>query len=115
MHLPRFIFALQFSAILYPSDANGQVEPDTGRSIPAVRATKPIKIDGSITEGVWQRAGETSFIQRQPDEGAPASQKTEAWVAYDEDALYVAVKLYDSHPDSIIGRLARRDRTRNPM
>jgi len=109
MHLPRFIFALQFSAILYPSDANGQVEPDTGRSIPAVRATKPIKIDGSITEGVWQRAGETSFIQRQPDEGAPASQKTEAWVAYDEDALYVAVKLYDSHPDSIIGRLARRD------
>jgi hypothetical protein len=109
MHLARSILALQCCAILYPSATNSQARPDTGRSILAVRATQPIKIDGRITEGVWQRAGETGFTQRQPDEGAPASQKTEAWVAYDEDALYVAVKLYDSHPDSIIGRLARRD------
>ena len=86
-----------------------QGHPDSSRSIIAVRTTSPIRIDGQLTEPVWQRKGESGFIQRQPDEGAPASQRTEAWVAYDDDALYVAVKLYDNQPDSIVGRLARRD------
>jgi hypothetical protein len=105
----RTILALQFCAILYPGIVRSQTKPDTTRSIVAVRATSPIKIDGLITEPVWQRAAESGFVQRQPDEGAAASEKTEVWVAYDDDALYVALKLYDSHPDSIIARLARRD------
>ena len=51
----------------------------------------------------------TGFIQREPHEGAPATHDTEVWVAYDEYALYVAARMYDSQPDSVIGRLARRD------
>ena len=109
MVLSRSFLALQFCAILYPTIATGQWRTDTARSLVAVRSTTPIRIDGLITESVWQRAGETGFTQRAPDEGAPVSQKTEAWVAYDDDALYVALKMYDTFPDSIIGRLARRD------
>jgi hypothetical protein len=88
---------------------HAQALADSTRSILAIRTTEPIKIDGRLTERVWQRGGETGFVQRLPDEGLPSSQKTEAWVAYDDDALYVGVKLYDTQPDSIVGRLARRD------
>ena len=100
-----FIFVLLTSGI----GAFGQAQPDSIRVLTAVRANEPIKIDGKLTEQVWQRTGESRLIQRQPDEGAPASEKTELWIAYDEKALYVGVKLYDRHPDSIVGRLARRD------
>ena len=86
-----------------------QQQPRPDRVILAVRASDPIHIDGRLTEAVWKRPGETGFVQREPQEGAPASQRTEAWIAYDDDALYVAVHLYDTHPDSIVGRIARRD------
>ena len=109
MVFARSILTLQCCVILSPVLVESQTRPDTTRSIVALRASGPIKIDGYINESIWQHAGETGFTQRQPDEGAPASQKTEAWVAYDDNALYVAVKLYDSHPDSVISRLARRD------
>jgi len=87
----------------------GQQQPDSTKVLTAVRTGEPIKIDGELSEPVWQRPGETELIQRLPDEGAPASEKTELWIAYDANALYVGVKMYDSHPDSIVGRLARRD------
>ena len=103
--LPLILFVLPATGI----DAFGQSLPDSGRVLTAIRTSEPIKIDGKLTEQVWQRRGESQLIQRQPDEGAPASEKTEVWIAYDENALYVGVKLYDNHPDSIVGRLARRD------
>jgi hypothetical protein len=105
----RSILALPFCVCFVGSHLSGQQSVTSERIVTAIRTTTPIKIDGRLTEEVWQRMGETGFVQRQPDEGAPVSQKTEAWVAYDQDALYVAVKLYDAHPDSIVGRLARRD------
>lgn len=79
------------------------------RKLTAQRVTGSITIDGRLTESVWQGAGTRGFVQREPDEGVPASEDTEVWVAYDDDALYVAARMYDSRPDSIIGRLARRD------
>lgn len=103
------VLALILCTNFLESTAFGQAKPTSTRAIVAVRATAPIKIDGNLTEAVWQRNGEAGFVQRQPDEGAPASQKTDVWVAYDQNALYVAVKLYDTHSDSIVGRLARRD------
>lgn len=87
----------------------GQAHPGAPRTIVAVRTAEPIRVDGQLTETVWQRRGEEGFVQREPFEGAEPSQRTEVWFAYDDDALYVAVRLYDSHPDSIIGRVARRD------
>ncbi|MCX6134783.1 MAG: DUF5916 domain-containing protein [Ignavibacteriales bacterium] len=109
MLLTRSISTLQWCLLFCPLLAQSQPKPDTVRSITAVRFSGSIRIDGELNESAWQRAGETRFTQRQPDEGKPASQKTESWVAYDDNALYIAVKLYDSDPDSIIGRLARRD------
>jgi len=91
------------------SHALCQQQPNPSRVIIALRATEPIHVDGRLTEDIWQRKGEDGFVQREPDEGAKSSQRTVAWIAYDSDALYVAVRLYDAHPDSIIGRVSRRD------
>jgi hypothetical protein len=78
-------------------------------TIEAVRATEPINVDGILSESVWQRPGLTNFTQQRPFEGAAPTQKTEVWVAYDEEAIYVAARMYDSSPDSIIQVLGRRD------
>ena len=109
MVLKRAILILSVSTGLVEQESYSQANATTSRAIVAVRATEPMRIDGRLTETVWQRKGETGFIQRQPDEGVLPSQKTEVLVAYDQNALYVAVKLFDTRPDSIIGRLARRD------
>ena len=79
------------------------------KSLKANRINEQIKIDGYLSEGIWKSNGITEFVQRDPVEGLQPSQKTEVWVAYDNEAIYVAAKLYDSSPDSIIARLARRD------
>ena len=78
--------------------------------IRAVRRTAPIEVDGVLDEPIWSNdSAITDFTQRDPDEGAPASQRTEVRVAYDDDALYVGARLFDTAPDSILARLTRRD------
>jgi hypothetical protein len=80
----------------------------------AVRLAQPITIDGSLTEAMWQSAERvTGFLQRDPTEGAPPSESTVVYIAYDDAALYIAARLYDAHPDSIVARLARRDQGTN--
>lgn len=79
------------------------------KQLTAVRTKEPIKIDGVLSESVWQRAGTTAFFQQDPNQGQAVTESTEVWVAYDDEALYIAARMRDTHPDSIIARLARRD------
>ncbi len=75
----------------------------------AVRAMEPVTVDGRLEEPVWKRNGSNGFIQNDPQDGEPATEKTEVWVAYDDKSLYVAAFWYDSDPSGIRGRLGRRD------
>jgi hypothetical protein len=69
-----------------------------------------IRIDGELDETLWSRAEPiTAFVQRDPDEGAPPTHRTEARVAYDDEAIYVAVRAFDAEPDRIEAFLTRRD------
>ncbi|HEY4643985.1 MAG TPA: DUF5916 domain-containing protein, partial [Bacteroidota bacterium] len=81
----------------------------TTRVVTAVRTSESIEVDGILSEDVWQLGGTTGFTQLDPDEGAPETEKTVVWVAYDDAALYVAARMEDSAPDSIVSRLGRRD------
>lgn len=85
--------------------------PDTASRpiVTTFRSEHPILIDGELNEKDWQRAPLTGFVQKDPVEGAPASQKTEVWTAYDDAAIYIAARLNDSRPDSIVQRIGRRD------
>lgn len=78
-------------------------------SVAAVRLKEHVRLDGILSESVWHEPGTTAFFQQDPNQGQPASESTEVWVAYDDAALYIAARLKDSHPDSIVARLARRD------
>ena len=76
----------------------------------AVPAATAVRIDGELTDEVWQRAPVvTGFKQRDPRDGAPATFETEARVAYDDTALYVAVLALDPEVGKIVGLRTRRD------
>jgi Domain of unknown function (DUF5916)/Carbohydrate family 9 binding domain-like len=119
---PRIIILLAISAWgafpPYSLGQNGAIvatpkprpgDPRTVRSIIAVPVSGPVVIDGVLAEPVWQTPGAGGFTQRNPWDGQPASEPTTVWIAFDRDNLYVAVRLADSEPDKIIGRLGRRD------
>jgi hypothetical protein len=76
----------------------------------ATRAAHAVIVDGVLSDDAWRSATHIGgFVQRDPDEGKSATESTVVWVAYDDGAIYVAARMYDSKPDSIIARLGRRD------
>lgn len=84
-------------------------KPNEQKSVQAIRAQNPIQINGILNEEVWLETGCSDFVQSDPIDGAQPSEKTEVWVAFDEEALYVAARLFDSQPELIMNRLGRRD------
>ncbi|HEV8538035.1 MAG TPA: DUF5916 domain-containing protein, partial [Bacteroidota bacterium] len=78
-------------------------------TIEAIRSSNPIAIDGILSELEWQRTAITQFTQRDPNEGAAPTQNTDVWVAYDDAALYIAARMHDTQPDSIVRQIGRRD------
>ncbi len=82
------------------------VRPATG----AVERTGEIVVDGHLDDAGWANAPVASgFVQREPVEGRPANQDTEVRVLFDDEAIYVGLRMLDEHPDSIARQLYRRD------
>ncbi|MFA5835075.1 MAG: DUF5916 domain-containing protein [Bacteroidota bacterium] len=80
------------------------------KSMKAIRTSTPPVIDGFGDDEVWKQATIASgFVQREPLEGSPESERTEFKILYDDNNIYVYAMMYDSHSDSIVTRLARRD------
>jgi len=76
----------------------------------AGRASLPPVIDGRPDDPVWQTAPLIGgFVQHEPFEGRPATERTEVRILFDRDAVYVAAWLYDSDPAGIVRGEARRD------
>jgi hypothetical protein len=87
-----------------------QTPEPSAPEVRAVRVTAPVVVDGVLDEEVWATApAVTAFTQRDPVEGAAPSEKTEVRLAYDDEALYVGARLFDSKPSAIVARLGRRD------
>ncbi len=76
----------------------------------AVRAEQPPRIDGRTDDAAWQNAPRFSeFRQFEPRADVDPTFKTEFQVVYDDKNLYVLVRMFDPHPDSIMHALSRRD------
>jgi len=78
----------------------------------ATRTDNPPAINGNLDDDAWLQgdwAGD--FRQYEPDEEAPVKQKTEFKILYDNSHIYVAIKAWDTAPDSIVSRMTRRDDT----
>ena len=76
-------------------------DADGRATVRSVRLTAPLRIDGNLDESVYETVEPlTGFLQQLPDEGAPATERTEAWVFFDDDNVYVSARLWDSAPES---------------
>jgi hypothetical protein len=105
-------FALLLALAAPAAAQNGGAHASrTTPHVQAVERTAPIVVDGRLDEAVWQTPSPaTDFIQFEPDEGKPATQRTEVRLAYDAEALYVGARMYDSlGARGVRTRLARRD------
>jgi uncharacterized membrane protein YgcG len=85
---------------------------DQGRAtVRAIRLTEPLTLDGVLDEAVYEdNLPVDGFIQTIPREGQPVSERTEAWVMYDDENIYLVCRCWDSAPpDEWIVNEMRRD------
>ena len=85
-----------------PSAPDVMRRDEGGRTtVRAIRLVEGIRIDGELDESVYGSVPAiTGFIQQVPDEGAPATEKTEAWIMFDDTNVYVSARVWDSAPES---------------
>ena len=76
----------------------------------AVRLQSPLRIDGQLNEDLYTNVQSmTDFIQAEPQEGAPESERTEAWVTFDRENVYISFRCWESHPERLVANEMRRD------
>ncbi|MDH3292340.1 MAG: carbohydrate binding family 9 domain-containing protein [Gemmatimonadota bacterium] len=88
--------------------------PEHDRLAPRTRVMllqDEIRLDGRLDESIWQTApAVTAFTQREPNEGEPATQRTEIRFVYNDAKLYVGARMYDElGAEGVVSRLVRRD------
>ena len=111
---PRFLAVIGVLALLGTAEAR-QIEVVTrdaeGRAtVRATRVIAPIRVDGQLDESVYSDVPPISgFVQVEPDTGAPATEDTHAWIAFDDDSVYLAFRVWDSQPERRIATDMRRD------
>ena len=97
------------AAVTFASQSQDPPPAPASRVI-ATRAAQPPVIDGRDDDAVWREAQPIiGFQEWRPSEGGPPKLPTEAKIAYDAANMYVFVRAFDPHPDSIITVRARRD------
>ncbi|MFN2384643.1 MAG: DUF5916 domain-containing protein [Gemmatimonadota bacterium] len=101
------------AALLLASSARAQTAP-VQTAPPTVQVTRvadtPPSIDGRLDDAAWQGASWVSdFRQKEPEEGALATQRTEVAFLYDGDALYVGARMHSADPSTINTGMTRRD------
>ena len=78
-----------------------------------IRATPlatALNLDGRLDEPVFASVpAMTDFVQQEPRDGAPATERTEVWVLFDRDYVYVVARCWESEPDRMIANEMRRD------
>ena len=76
----------------------------------AVRLTAPLRLDGQLDEAVYREVSPASdFIQTEPTAGSRATERTELWILFDDDNVYVTARLWETEPDRMVINEMRRD------
>ena len=96
-----------------PPTAPAVVNRDAaGRAtVRAIRLTTPLIVDGRLDDEVYAVTESVSgFIQQVPREGADATERTESWVMFDADTLYISARCWDTAPpEQWVANELRRD------
>jgi hypothetical protein len=115
---------LLIGCVLVASPVRGQQPGEPVSTAPAASPARParklaravrvpsgsVQLDGSLDDEAWESAPAIGdFTQKDPVEGAPATERTEVRFVYDDDALYVGARMYSADPSAIQAPLGRRD------
>jgi hypothetical protein len=73
------------------------------------RVNGPVTLDGLSNEDAWKGIDPLPLVMQMPNPGNPPSEKTVALIAFDDDYLYLAGRLYDSEPSKILATSKKRD------
>jgi len=98
-------------AVGLPNHAAAQ----SGAQVPQLTVGRPVNgdrpaIDGRVDDGVWSDVEPFSgFVQQEPSDGEPATERTEIRFLLDRQNLYIAVVCFDSEPDKVLVSQSRRD------
>ena len=96
--------AVPIAPAVVTRDAGGRT------TVRAVRIREALTIDGRLDEETYSTVlAIDGFVQQEPVENAPASEKTEAWIFFDADNLYVAARNWDSQPERMVANEMRHD------
>src|SRR5687768_9601261 len=110
--LPTALALVSAAATLSAQQPAPRAQADHDRDAPRATATRltggTIRVDGSLSETQWRNAQPLSaFTQLDPQEGRPASERSDIRFLFDDGALYIGAMLYDR--EAVRGRLGRRD------
>jgi hypothetical protein len=85
-------------------------DADGHATVRAVRIAQPLRIDGALDEALYRDEQPISdFIQVEPAAGQAATERTETWIAFDADFVYVAFRVWDTRMEDLIATEMRRD------
>jgi len=107
-----WMFAALFLSMQLPDALLAETKTESPhRTATAVRINSaPPQLDGVLDDDIWKTAPlHEGFMQQDPDEGKPSTERTTFQIAYDDEAIYFAVMCYDKEPEQIFSRLVRRD------
>jgi hypothetical protein len=116
--LPRLVLVglaalvpMASAAAQEPGSGPAAGDPSARSQVRAVRIDGPPPVvDGRLDEGVWAAApAAKGFVQKQPEEGAPALDDTEVRFLYDDRALYVGARMHKRDAPTIRAPMGRRD------
>jgi hypothetical protein len=78
-------------------------------TIRAVRVMESMRIDGALDEPLYALPSMADFTQVEPQLGAPATERTEVWLGFDPENVYISFRVWDSQPERRVTKDLRRD------
>jgi hypothetical protein len=111
--------ALCSSFLFAQTEVSSQQKPPRGaqdelRTVHASRVDHAPMLDGTLNDPLWEQATPiTNFLQREPYEGQPPTERTEVRVLYTKHAVYFGITCFDSDPKKIVATELRRDATQH--
>ena len=108
MQTRAFAYLLVASGAAFGASAADD-EGAARKSIAVVRTDRPPVLDGRLDDAVWEHAAVVEDLHVVVSEAhAQPSERSRIYVIYDDDALYLAARFWDSEPDKVTARVLRR-------
>ena len=109
-HVLKLGVALLAASVILQHASPAYAQERERRTVQSARVTSPMTVDGQLDEAFYRTVQPASdFVQIEPEDGAPATEKTEMWVAFDDDNVYVTFRCWHSQMDRLVAKEMRRD------